>query len=199
MGLTEIGSQLANHDDDVPSKWEFLITNAENGFEGRYKNLIVEIEGKRDNRDGGGSNRDAAYLHLVCSVLPRVRDADTLGFVFDVSQYKTWDTDGEGRFLDVEYYQRIMDEANANQSIGIATKSDTLKQEFIRDRRIEPRDNYDEFQNYVNERLLNSPYRGAIQSLQIHPFPVYIHNDADRPEVPIRTFGIERLLEKFGE
>ncbi|MFC6720255.1 hypothetical protein [Halobacteriaceae bacterium SHR40] len=198
MDLADVGEQFASIDSADP-QWNFLVANAENGFERQYKDLIDEIERQRDSRRGGGGDRNAAYLHLVCSVLPRVRDADTLGFMFDMSQYKNWETDGGGRYLEVEYYQRIIDEANANQSIGIATKSDTLKGEFVEDRRIEPADNYDEFQNYVNEHLLNSPYRGAIQSLQIKPVPIYIHNESDRPEVPVRTFGIEPLLTKFGE
>ncbi|MFC6722335.1 hypothetical protein [Halovalidus salilacus] len=68
---------------------------------------------------------------------------------------------------------------------------------------MEPDAEYAEFREYINDRLLGGPYKGELQSLQLKPYPVYIENredpEEDAPKVPLRTFGMEELLQEMGE
>lgn len=204
FGGPPIGQQLADQGDNLNPKWEHLVDNHGDGYETEYQNAIGDVQARRS--DGtGDAQPDRTYVYMVNSVLPRVRDADAIGFLFDTSEHLRWERDEGTRFAQLGYYQHIMDVSRASRSIGIATKTDELKEEFVDERHIEPDSNYEEFREYVNDRLLGGPYSGELQGLQLHPYPVYIENrdtgrsDQEGPKVPLRTFGMEELLQELGE
>lgn len=200
LNRESLGEQISNQ-----PQWEHLVANSENGFEETYKQAIADI---RSRRLGGGDSTetrsDRIYIHMINSVLPRIKNADIIGFVFDVNEHLQWmDEEGQSLTADIDYYQRIMDHSTASEKIGIATKSDLLKSEFEEERFTSPRSAPDEFRKYVNDRLLNGPYRGPIQSLQFTLHPTYLetetNGDAQRPVMPLQTFGMSEILEEVGD
>ncbi len=201
FGGPPIGQQLSGNSDIKTSKWQHLIDNETSGYEENYKTIINDIRGMRETDSGGPE--DSVYVYMVNSVLPRIRDADVVGFVFDTQEHLKWEQDENSRFVQLGYYQHIMDVSSARRSIGIATKTDVLKDDFVDQRHVEPDAEYAEFREYINDRLLGGPYKGELQSLQLKPYPVYIENredpEEDAPKVPLRTFGMEELLQEMGE
>jgi len=201
FGGQPIGQQLSGNPDIKNSKWQHLIDNETSGYEETYKTIINDVRGMRETDSGGPEDR--VYVYMINSVLPRIRDADVVGFVFDTQEHLKWEQDENSQFVQLGYYQHIMDVSNARRSIGIATKTDVLKQDFVDQRHVEPDTEYAEFREYVNDRLLGGPYKGELQSLQLKPYPVYIENredtEEDAPKVPLRTFGMEELLQEMGE
>lgn len=203
FGTEPLGRQIAENQSADESRWKHLIENFDNGYEERYKSAISDIRAKRGTSPGGGINADVVYMYMVNSVLPRLRDADVIGFVFDTGEHSSWEQDGtDASYVELGYYQRIMDVSNADQSIGIATKSDELRNEFIDESHMKPDDDYPVFRDYVNNRLLGGPFSGELQALQVKPYPVYIENtdNASRegPKVPLRTYGMDEVLNKLG-
>jgi len=201
FGRGKIGSQIENRnlDSETAKRFKHLVKNAEYGFEAEFTNTISDISGKRDG-DGGGS-ADQKYLYMVNSVLPRIRDADMIGFVFDTEQQLRWDReDQDAKYADLGYYQRIIDLSGAGASLAIATKADVLCEEFFEREYLEPTDDYNHFREFVNDRLLGGPFGGELQALQMKPYPVYLENNdgEDGPKVPVRAFGVNQLLEKLG-
>lgn len=201
FGSGRLGKQIQSQDLTPPkqSRWSHLVENYNNGYEDEFVQRLKEISGRRD-ADGGGSVAQK-YAYMVNSVLPRIREADVVAFAFDTEQHLRWmNGDDDAKFGDVGYYQRIMDLSNAKQSIGVATKADLLREEYMDIEHLEPADDYDRFRDFVNDRLLGGPFGGEIQSLQITPYPVFIENsdNQDSPNVPIRAFGVDKLLEKLG-
>jgi hypothetical protein len=195
-GEIPLGSQV-----DKNEGWDHLIANADNGFENQYKNAIADIRARRSSSTApAGRQPDRIYLHMVNSVLPRIRNADAVGFVFDTREHLRWmNEDENAQHTQIEYYQRIIDQSNASEKIGIATKSDLLIEDFKDERFADPHDAPDEFRQYVNDRLLNGPYRGAIQTLQVTLHPTYIETDSGDPVLPLQVFGMNELLEKLSD
>jgi len=201
LGTTPIGQQIAESDHVDTSDWTHLVENFNDGYEQRFRKEIRETRARRTGR-ADQTSAAAAYWYMINAVLPRLTRADTVIFVFDVEAHLTWEGDSAAtNHVDIGYYQRIADVINAQRIFGVATKTDTLESEFTSEHHLKPDVDYDLFRKYISNRLLDGPFAGELQGLQLMPYPVFIANDqatGDGPVVPLRTFGIDKLLEKLG-
>lgn len=199
-----IGEQLRDLEDNVSAKWSWLIENYDRGFEDEYINKIrsSDYSDTLEGQDDIVSSPDRAYIQMVNSILPRVNEADTVVYIFDVEQATVWMQDRDAaEYIGVNYYGGISNRANTRRTIGLATKADYLSENFDQEYDLTPRDDYERYEKYVNNQLLSTPYQGTISSLQLNLLPMYIETepDDDQPRVPINTFGTDRILERLGE
>jgi hypothetical protein len=220
-----IGVQLAEIEgelDETRPEWQPLIENARNEYEQRFKKAIQKRREERadqavatdgGNRGIGGDDAadddspdhpDKVYFQLVTSVLPRVASADTACFLYDIEEHDKWKDGETGTDTDIEYYQKISDNADV-QHIHAATKADRWRDEFEEeiDTDPDPWDDYDEFRDYVHDRLLGGPFADRLRGFGVVPLPVFIateeRNGKTQPRVPLKLCGFERILQKLGK
>lgn len=137
------------------------------------------------------------------TLVTNVRDADTLILLVDVERF----VDNES--LEISEYFSILQSANDKGVLLVATKSDYLAEEFQQERGLEAHRYYDDFREYVNERLRQSEQVESLVSetagSEIHPVYYQTRVNEEGERVPIRdengsvmTVGFDRLLEKLG-
>lgn len=199
---TPIGEQLEDLDTET-DRWTHLIRNYNSGFEDAYINKIDNSEYRAANNAGGqtsNSSPDQAYLHMVNSVLPRVANADTLVYVFDVNLAKNLMKGDTSNFNGLSFYEEISASADADREFGIATKSDLLKQDFYNQEFQRPLDNPTAFENFVEDELLKTEMSRQLSALQLDLYPIYLETNEDgKPVTPIQPFGTDELLDRLGE
>lgn len=132
-----------------------------------------------------------------------VRRADTLIIVIDCERFVTDEP------LEIAPYFTILQAADDKKALLVATKADYLADEFEEENRLEPHQHYDEFTEFVNQRLRqNQNINGLITQVggsQIYPVYYQTKTDEQGNVVPMRdnqgnalTVGFDRLLEKIG-
>ncbi|MEF8801206.1 MAG: hypothetical protein V5A38_09255 [Halolamina sp.] len=140
---------------------------------------------------------------VLGALVTNIRAADTLIFLIDVEKF----VDNEP--LEISEYFSILQSAKGKGVLLVATKSDHLAEEFQQERGLEAHRYYDDFKEYVNERLRQSEQVESLVSetagSEIHPVYYQTRVNEDGERVPIRdengsvtTVGFDRLLEKLG-
>jgi len=144
---------------------------------------------------------DNSTLRLLSQ---RVSDADTLILLIDVERYHNNES------LHIDPYFDILNATSDKDILFVATKCDILADEFRDKRALEPHQYFDEFQEFVNETLVenNQTVRALVQDTsgtEIHPVYYKTNIDDQGERVPLRdrngnviTVGFEQLLEKMG-
>lgn len=134
----------------------------------------------------------------------RVRNANTLVLLIDVERYHNNEP------LEIEPYFDILNAASNKDVILVATKCDILAEEFRDAQALEAHQYFDEFQEFVNETLVenNQAVRTLVQDTSgsvIHPVYYQTTTNETGERVPMRdrngnvqTVGFDRLLEKMG-
>ncbi|WP_253738276.1 hypothetical protein [Halohasta salina] len=144
---------------------------------------------------------DNSTLRLLAQ---RVRDAETLILVIDMERYH------RNESLGIEPYFDILDEASGTDVLLVATKCDILAEQFRDERALEAHQYFDEFQEYVNKKLVanDQTVRTLVQNTagnEIHPVYYQTKVDDAGDRVPMRdpngnvmTIGFDELLKKVG-
>ncbi|WP_418282888.1 hypothetical protein [Halorubrum sp. DTA98] len=134
----------------------------------------------------------------------RVRSANTLVLIIDVERYHNNEP------LEIEPYFDILNAASNKDVILVATKCDILAEEFRNTQALEAHQYFDEFQEFVNETLIenNQAVRTLVQDTsgsKIHPVYYQTTTNENGERVPMRdrngnvqTVGFDELLEKMG-
>jgi len=134
----------------------------------------------------------------------RVRNANTLVLLIDVERYHNNEP------LEIEPYFDILNAASNKDVLLVATKCDILAEEFRDARALEAHQYFDEFQEFVNETLVenNQAVRTLVQDTSgsvIHPVYYQTTTNETGERVPMRdrngnvqTVGFDELLEKMG-
>ena len=203
-GDIPIGKQIAEQDESTRSNWSHLETNEQNGFEQSYINLMQENEFDPARRTRSGIQ--TAYIHLVNTILPLVKNADTLIFVYDC-QYHVHEESNtfEDEFEEEQslaFYSRILGTADIDRTIGVATKAGYLiekyEEDVMREFRYGDPESYKRFRRWINNEMRSGPFGRDINALQLNLFPANIKEDEnDDPDLN-QTMGMEQLLEKLG-
>ncbi len=138
--------------------------------------------------------------------LPRlaqaVDGADTVIFLIDCERFANDES------LGIEPYFEIMQSQDETDIVLVATKADVLAGQFREERGINAEQYFDDFVEFVNDRLQNNQTIRALvtESAGSRIHPVYYHtrvND-EGERVPMRnggdvtTVGFDRLLERLG-
>jgi len=132
-----------------------------------------------------------------------VERADTLVIMIDCERFI------KNEPLEISPYFSILQAAGDKNALLVATKADHLAAEFEEENRLEPHQYYEEFTDYVNQRLRqNQNINGLVTQVgevRIHPVYYQTKEDEQGNVVPMRdeqgnalTVGFERLLEKLG-
>lgn len=140
---------------------------------------------------------------VLGTLVTNIRAADTLLFLIDVEKFINDES------LEISEYFSILQSAKDKGVLIVATKSDYLAEEFREERGLDAHRYYDDFKEYVNQRLRQSEQVESLVSetagSEIHPvyYQTRVNDDGER--VPIRdengsvtTVGFDRLLEKLG-
>lgn len=142
---------------------------------------------------------DEALWELV----EHIRDTDTLLLMIDVERYVNQEP------LEVSEYFSILQAADIENVLLIATKADFLADQFREDRNLEAYQYFDDFKNYVNQELRqNNQIDTLIQETagsDIHPVYFQTRENEQGDKVPMRddsgtvmTVGYDRLLDRLG-
>lgn len=132
-----------------------------------------------------------------------VEQADTLIIVIDCERFV------KNEPLEIAPYFTILQATDDKDALLIATKADYLAEEFEEENHLEPHQYYEEFTDYVNQRLRqNQNINGLATQVgdkPIHPVYYQTKEDSQGNIVPVRddqgnalTVGFEQLLEKLG-
>ncbi len=144
---------------------------------------------------------DNSTLRLLSQ---RVQAANTLVLIIDVERYHNNEP------LEIEPYFDILDVASNKDVLLVATKCDILAEEFREQQALEAHQYFDEFQEYVNETLVenNQTVRTLVQDTsgsEIYPVYYQTTTDENGERVPMRdrngnvmTVGFDQLLDKMG-
>lgn len=147
-------------------------------------------------------------LEEMPSTLSRVADgvqgSDTLILLVDTTRWVN------GEPLDIEPYFDIVQATDNKNIILVATKADTLAEQFREERGLDAQQYFEDFKQYVNDSLTSDQ---TVQSLfaqtggssEIHPVYYQTKVDEDGERVPMRsngtvtTVGFDELLDMIGE
>lgn len=133
----------------------------------------------------------------------QIESADTLLLVVDVERYINDEP------LEISEYFSILQAADIDSILIVATKSDHFAEQFREERGLEAHRYYDDFKQYVNEELSQSSQIGTLlqetAGAEIHPVYFQTRENENEDRVPMRdqsgsvmTVGFDRLLEKLG-
>ena len=142
---------------------------------------------------------DTTMLRLV----ENIETANTLVFVVDVERFMNNEP------LDISEYFSIMQAADDKNAMIVATKADHLAEEFEQREGIEPHLYYEDFVEYVNQRLRqNENIHALVEETggqDIHPVYYQTTQDEQGNIVPLRdgtgsvvTVGFDALLDTLG-
>jgi len=141
------------------------------------------------------------------TTLERLREgvsrADTLVIIVDCERFVNNEP------LEISPYFSILQAAGDKNALLVATKADHLAEEFEEENQLEPHQYYEEFTDYVNQRLRqNQNINGLVTQVgdaRIHPVYYQTKVDEQGNIVPMRdqqgnalTVGFESLLERLG-
>lgn len=140
-------------------------------------------------------------LRILADEVQRV---DTLILILDMERYSNNES------LEIESYFDILNTVSNKDVILVAAKADILAEEFKNDQALEPHLYFDEFKEYVNDRLVrgNESVRTLVQDTansEIHPvyYQTTVNDIGER--VPLRnhegkveTVGFNELLNEIG-
>lgn len=132
-----------------------------------------------------------------------VTQADTLVVIIDCERFVNNEP------LEISPYFSILQAAGNKNALLVATKADHLAEEFEEENQLEPHQYYEEFTDYVNQRLRqNQNINGLVTQVgdaRIHPVYYQTKVDEQGNIVPMRdqqgnalTVGFESLLERLG-
>lgn len=132
-----------------------------------------------------------------------VKQADTLLLMIDCERFVA------NERLDISPYFSILQAADDKDVLLIATKADNLAEEFEDEQGLEPHQYFDEFQEYVNQRLRQNENINSLIAqtgdTDIHPVYYQTTTDEQGNKVPMRdeggsvlTVGFDRLLDRLG-
>ncbi|QRV15958.1 hypothetical protein JMJ58_03410 [Haloterrigena salifodinae] len=132
-----------------------------------------------------------------------VEDADTLILLVDLERY------ANGESLDISEYFSILQAANDKGIFVVATKADVFIEDFQKEQGIEPHLAFDEFKDFVNQRLRQSEQIDSLirqtAGAEIHPVYYQTTENENGDRVPMRdetgsvmTIGFDRLLNELG-
>ena len=142
--------------------------------------LDVGSADQTDTSDDGGDGEaestkiDEELLQTINHVLPFVREADTLCFLFDITRI-LGDLDPDHSVQEYTTIQR--NQTTHDSSMAMATKSDVLIDDFENEYGFSPGQSYDEFSDYVNARIGSSAAGNVAQRVGNGLLPVYIKSD----------------------
>ncbi|MFU1783648.1 hypothetical protein ACM16X_19970 [Haloarcula japonica] len=165
-----------------------------NDYAGEYLDRLPDaITGATDEED-----MDTTLTRLS----EGVKEADTLLLMIDCERF----TNDEP--LDISPYFSILQAADDKEVMLIATKADNLADEFEEQQGLEPHQYFDEFQDYVNQRLRQNENISALlaQTGNTEILPVYYQTTTNEQgnKIPMRdqgsvlTVGFGRLLDRLG-
>lgn len=132
-----------------------------------------------------------------------IRNADTLVLVVDVERFVNNEP------LEISEYFSVLQAADNKDVMIVATKADHLAEDFQQDRGLEPHRYFEDFKEYVGQRLresenINSLVTETARS-DIHPVYYQTTIDENGNRVPMRdetgsvtTVGFSELLDRFG-
>jgi len=132
-----------------------------------------------------------------------VKESDTLLLMIDCERFTN------NQPLDISPYFSILQAAEDKDIILIATKADNLADEFEDQQGLEPHQYFEEFQDYVNQRLRQNENINALiaQTGNTEILPVYYQTTTNEQgnKIPMRdqdgsvlTVGFGRLLDRLG-
>lgn len=166
-------------------------------YAGEYLELLPNVlTDTLDESDG-----DETLYHLASNIL----ESDTLILLIDVERFANNDP------LEISEYFSILAETEGKDVILVATKADVLAEQFNEERGIEAHRYFEDFTEYVNERLRQES--DLIDNLvrdtggtEIHPVYYQTHLDENGNRVPmdvergssVMTVGYSELLDKLG-
>lgn len=133
-----------------------------------------------------------------------VRGADTLILLLDTTRWVN------GEQLDIEPYFDIVQATDNKNIILVATKADTLAEQFREERGLDAQQYFEDFKQYVNDSLtsdqtVQSLFAQTGGSTEIHPVYYQTKVDENGERVPMRsngtvtTVGFDELLDMIGE
>jgi len=166
-----------------------------NDYAGEYLDRLPDaITGTTDEED-----MDTTLTRLS----EGVKESDTLLLMIDCERF----TNNEP--LDISPYFSILQAADDKEVILIATKADNLADEFEDQQGLEPHQYFEEFQDYVNQRLRQNENINALiaQTGNTEILPVYYQTTTNEQgnKIPMRdqdgsvlTVGFDRLLNRLG-
>jgi len=164
-------------------------------YAGEYLNRLPDaITGATDPED-----MDTTLTRLS----EGVKESDTLLLMIDCERF----TNNEP--LDIPPYFSILQAAGDKDVILIATKADNLANEFEEEKGLEAHQYFEEFQDYVNQRLRQNENINSLiaQTGNTEILPVYYQTTTNEQgnTVPMRdqngsvlTVGFGRLLDRLG-
>jgi len=132
-----------------------------------------------------------------------VRGADTLLLVIDIERFVN------NEQMEISSYFSILQSAKNKDVMIVATKADYLAEDFRTERGLEPHRYFEDFKQYVNNRLRESENVNSLitetAGAEVHPVYYQTTIDENGNRVPMRdetgsvtTVGFTELLNKFG-
>jgi len=164
-------------------------------YAGEYLNQLPDaLTGALDENEGNDT---------LWELTTQIKAADTLLLVVDVERYIN------GEPLEISEYFSILQAADIDSVIIVATKADFFAEQFRDERGLEAHRYYDDFKQYVNEELEQSSQISTLlqetAGAEIHPVYFQTRVDESGERVPMRdesgtvmTVGFDPLLEKIG-
>lgn len=164
-------------------------------YAGEYLSRLPDaISGAVDDED-----MDTTLRRLV----ENIDSADTLVLMIDVERFMNNEP------LEISEYFSILQAAEDKNAMLVATKADHLAEEFQDSEGLEPHMYYDEFVDFVNQRLRQNENVNSLVTQvggsEIHPVYYQTKVDEQGNKVPRRdesgsvlTVGYDELLDKLG-
>lgn len=132
----------------------------------------------------------------------RVESADTLVYIVDCNRFVNNEP------LGIDPYFEILRAASNKEAIVVATKADLLAEQFTEERGIEPFMYFDEFVEFVNEKLrTDDSVKALLQTTGATAYPVYYQTreEEDGSREPMRDpdgsanpVGFDELIDTLG-
>lgn len=139
---------------------------------------------------------------VLVEITRQIELADTMVLIIDVERF----VENEG--LSISDYFDLINVAREKDVLLVATKADHLAEEFREQENLDPYQYFEDFEAYVNDRLMQSETVRALTQeaggAEIHPvyFETEVTDDGQR--IPKRdadnsvvTVGFEHILEEF--
>jgi len=235
--VNEMGMYIPNHPDDTPPDdyithheaaahetteecQEFLRLVADKREDIERKNIEIEPNDEGGYELGGNIREDierdfnVIFELMISEILPRVRNADVLVYMFDSLVHKRIahedaNLPDESR-REVAYYQRITSLQNKhNRTSGVLSKADKLEDEFQAQnpgKRIY-RDYETDFRPWLETDILAGPFADVVRAEEINPIPVFfLEEESNHPGEDTKPLvdrgqpqykGFQQLLEEF--
>lgn len=164
-------------------------------YAGEYLSLLPDaLTGAIPENEG-----DEALWELV----EQIEETDTLLLMIDVERYVNQEP------LEISEYFSILQSADIESVLLIATKADFLAEQFREDKNLEAYQYFDDFKEYVNQELRqNNQVDTLIQETagaDIHPVYFQTRENDQGDKVPMRddsgtvmTVGYDQLLDRLG-